>query len=301
MKSFLSSVLCFLSLVLCSPAFADAVYSQSGSELKGLVVEEHRDRVILSTETGEQTVLRAEVDQIFYDDPERNYLFLGNQSVEEGNFAVAQGFFRKALQIHPFLQEAEDALGRLADLQAKRGWAYVALDPPAALKKDWGLILEPGQPWPVIREVRESSFAARSSVLPGDAVVSVWGESMGFLPPAEAAQALLGPPGSSVKLTLQRSISLPGSSSVNWWDWWKGSSAWPGVTLGMEHLGLTVLNAQPGGPADSSGIRAKDRIVEIDGHSTRYLPLSDADRILRQAKEKGVSLIIHRDVTLVRQ
>ncbi|MDP3804542.1 MAG: hypothetical protein Q8Q87_03200, partial [Candidatus Omnitrophota bacterium] len=37
-------------------SYADAVYTEEGKELKGIVVEDYRDRVVLSTADGEITI-----------------------------------------------------------------------------------------------------------------------------------------------------------------------------------------------------------------------------------------------------
>ncbi len=41
------------SLFSCPEIFADTVILKTGKDLKGLVVEEHEDRIIFSTENGE--------------------------------------------------------------------------------------------------------------------------------------------------------------------------------------------------------------------------------------------------------
>jgi membrane-associated protease RseP (regulator of RpoE activity) len=257
----------------------------------------------MSTEGGEQTFRRDGIDEVFYDESERNYLYLGNQALDSGDFELAHGFFRKALQIRPRFSEAEDALHRLKDLQEKAVALEMPLDPIAALQGRWGLILEPtadsggsalfgGGHGLAVQGVGEGSLAERSGIAPGDVLVSVWGASLAFLPASDGAQALLGPSGSLVKLTLQRRVVLPAAEGVNRW--------WPGLTLDMEPLGLTVRSVDSRLEAGHR-IRPRDRIVAVAGNSTRYWSLKQAHEILRQARRRGIPLVIHRDLMIKRE
>jgi len=280
----------FLSL---ASAFADTIYYNSGETLKGLVVEEHRDRIVVSTEAGEWTVFRKDIAEVFYDDPERNYVYLGNQALLMENFAAAHGFFRKALQLHPDFRDAEGALNRLADLKKKSESPEREADPVGALQNRWGLTLTSTANGVQIQAVKKGSLAARAGILAQDLLVSAWGESLAFLPLEEVARALLGPPGSPVGLAVQRAVSLaPGVSKKR---------AWPGWTLSMESLGLTVTAVEPSGAAVKKGIQPQDRIIEIGGRFTRYLPLEEAVRITRDAQKKGLLVVIHRDLLIKRE
>ena len=285
----------FLLAACCLPlaaAVADVIYVKSGETLKGLVVEEHRDRIVLSTESGEQTVQRADIDEVFFDDPERNYLYLGRQALEGGNFSLAKGFFQKSLQIYPEFEEAVDALRRLADLQAKQAAGPLPPNAVELLERHWGVLLEVSAGRPIVKKVDPGSFAKRSGLQAGDLLVGAWGESLAFLSPAEVAKALLGPTGSMLKLTIERAIQLSAGPK---------DPSWPGMELTMERLGLTAKEISPKGAAASSLVAARDHIVKINSDSTRYLPLLEAQRKIEEAKDQGILLTIHRDLFIKRE
>lgn len=277
---------------LVSSVFADTLYFKSGNSLTGLVVEEHRDRIVVSTEEGEKTVLRRDIDEVFYSEPERNHLYLGQQALEEGDVHLARGFFEKALQVNPRLQEAEDALHRVEDLERKRE-LLPAGDWSQTLWEHGGLSLEAGTPYVTISRVKPGSSADKAGLEPGDSLVNYWGESLAFLSPKPVAEALWGPPRTLVKITIQRLVTLPPApATVN---------DWPHCKLEMEHLGLTVDRTDPTGAAGLARLMPGDRIVSLNGQATRYLPLVDARRLIQQSKEKGLSLLIHRDLTIQRE
>ena len=283
----------FAVVFLSAPAFADVVYLKSGGNLKGLVVEEHRDRIVVSTEGGEQTFFRKDIDEIFFDDPERNYLYLGNEALDNGDFDLARGLFQKSLQIRPHFPEAEEAIRRLDDLRLKTAAPPKESDPLTILKTRWGLELGLADRYPQIRSVREGSLAARMGLLSGDLLVSVWGSSAAYLALEDVATALLGPGGSQVRVTLRRNLKLSKRSP--------NDRSWPGMTWGMDRLGLTVTTAPPSGAASAQGFLALDRITAISGRSTRYLPLSKAREALGGAKGKGFTLTIERDLLIFRE
>ncbi len=282
----------FLLTTLYPLVYADTIYFTAGDSIKGLVVEEHRDRIVLSTEQGERTLLRREIDEIFYAEPERNYLYLGDQALEQGEWALARGFFQKARQTNPAFREAEDALQRLGDAERKLHEPPVP-NPVEVLWSRWGLSLETVGGSAVVAHVRENSFPAEASLEPGDGIIGYWDESTRFLPASEVAEFLLGPAGTEIQLTVRRAVTLPAV--------FPGQRNWPGWKLEMERLGLTVLETMPEGAAGLAGLKPGDRIVELNGQPTRYLPLGQARRTVQKSRDKGLVLVIDRDLRIRRE
>ncbi len=68
-----------------------------------------------------------------------------------------------------------------------------------------------------------------------------------------------------------------------------------GLEVTIEAGALTVVSPMADSPAERAGIRSGDRILSIDGASTRDMPLPDATRRLRGAAGSSVVVEIVRD------
>lgn len=296
-------VLVFVSCLLAPDSqlvFADIVYFTAGDSIKGLVVEEHHDRIVLSTEQGERIILRRDIDEIFYDEPERNYLYLGRQALEQGEFALSRGFYQKALQTNPELKEAEEALHRLEDEERKITEA-VAPDVLDALWRRWGLALETVSGSTVVSRVREHSPAEEAGFEPSDVLTAYWDESLLFLPAQEVAERLVGPAGSDVKVSIRRVMGVPPAIESSAGRPALTGRNWPGWKLEMERLGLTVRQVSSDGAARLMGVKPGDRILELNDQPTRYLPLGQARGTIQKSKENGLALVIDRDLMIRRE
>ena len=84
-----------------------------GTEKKGLVVEQHEDRVILNTEQGEIPVMREQIKDIFYDDQEQTFLQIGESHEAAQRWGEALAFYEKALQVNPDFEDAKKAAIRV--------------------------------------------------------------------------------------------------------------------------------------------------------------------------------------------
>ncbi len=271
-------------------AQADEIYFTSGDSLKGLVVEEHVDRLVVSTVDGERVIWRRDVDEAFFDDPERNYLYLGDEALEAGDVHGAIALFQKAAQFNAELEEVRDALRRAEDRRRRLETLWEVRDPEATLRKRWGVHLAATDSAPKIAAVTAPSFGERAGLQADDRVIAIWGASMAYRPTTQVAEWLLGPAGSAVKLLVQRDLLLSATALPG--------GRWPGFEPTMTPVGLAVAEMGPLGAA--VGLRPGDQIVAINGHATRYLPLASVRALLDRLKGTSVSLQIHRAIFLTR-
>ena len=72
-----------------------------------------------------------------------------------------------------------------------------------------------------------------------------------------------------------------------------------GVKLGFSEMeGLTVKEVYEGSAAYSSGIKTGDIMLEVQGQSTRYMPINDVLRTIDSCEGSTIFLKIQRDVVL---
>lgn len=67
-----------------------------------------------------------------------------------------------------------------------------------------------------------------------------------------------------------------------------------GLRLTLDEDWLTVQTPMPGGPAYRLGVLPNDRILEIDGKSTKDMSMADALKVLRGAPGSKVKLLLER-------
>jgi carboxyl-terminal processing protease len=67
-----------------------------------------------------------------------------------------------------------------------------------------------------------------------------------------------------------------------------------GLEVDAREDGITVIAPIPGGPAEAAGIRTGDRIIAVEGKSTRSWTVEDAAKAVRGAPGTNVSLTIER-------
>ncbi|MFH0809697.1 MAG: S41 family peptidase [Pseudomonadota bacterium] len=75
----------------------------------------------------------------------------------------------------------------------------------------------------------------------------------------------------------------------------KGRFEGVGIEITMKDEVLTVVSPIEGTPAEKLGIKAGDRIIMIDGHSTKNMSMVDAVKKMRGAKGTEVVLTIFRE------
>jgi len=272
---------------------------QDGTIAKGLVVEEHHDRIVFSTPDGEITILRENVDEVFFDVLEQNYYYLANKFLNNGEFEVAEKFYNKALGVSPAYIEVQKGLSRLKDKREKEIKKWKTADSLKALRNQIGVsIVRDGDFCRVKRVFREGTPLAA-----GDAVTAVWDESAKFMLEEDVAQRITGVPDAPVTITIQRTVRLRLGGAPWFLEMFGmlGLKNKESLPLEMETEGLTVGKVNKASSVARRGLRQGDRITSIAGKSTRYMRLNDARTLIKNRVKKGVELVIRRDIELVRE
>ncbi len=305
-------------------ALADTVYLNDGTEVVGIIVENYKDRVVISTYEGEKTFIKKNISRIFYDLIEQNLVELGDRHMSRRELAKAYFYYEKAHKLNPEYKQASDkmnyVLGRLFREQgeAKRreiekrreikdwlvpleknslmGQGAVSpadKDSENSLEKHIGIRIAEEAGSIRIKEVLKNSPASRAGLKRNDTLVSVWGRFTGYMPEDEVARILLEESLGEIKLCIRRNIILKKSEPPR-----RNYRDIIGGKLDMLIDGLTVVTVGNGRASQKAGLARGDLIVAINGAATRYMPFKDATGIIEDNNKSTVTFTVRRDVTV---
>ncbi len=312
---------CLAPSLFLSPAFADTVHYKNRNELKGLVVEKHADRIILSTEQGELPIMLKDIAKIDYDDPAQNFVELGKKSEAENSLGVALAYYEKAVELNPNHEEAK----RAALSVRNRFWASNNERPLSEVEKQqniydsWGtgrpidevtrarsseqvvslktglgLTLEKKGDWVRLTNVDSKKDGFAAGLKKNDRLVSIDSQSLRYLTEPVVAAKLLAPRLTNCSLELERDIYIRVP------DEGTGLKAL-GFKLKLEYEGLFVRGVKKDSPAQRAGLRDGDLVVRIGDAATRYLPIQKAVDLIQQTDEEGVPVTIRRTTLFARK
>jgi len=306
MTVFLKITLTFILFigVYQSNTFADIVYLKDGSEVKGIIVEQYSDRIVISTEYGETEIESAEIKRINYDLPEQNLVALADRYRQMANYSRAYYYYEKAKEENPKCQEAIDGLNylegyrfrknlgkKIDDIRWQRdveSFSDQGIKKPETsqekLKTVLGMELsEFGKDIKVLK-VYSRLPAAKAGIKKGDTLSAVWGKLTGYMSCPEVARLLTDTPQAEVCVKIDRDIKVT-----------------PGIIkpsqLDLRFYGLFLTHIKKKDKAHRAGLREDDLIVAIDGKSTRYAPRKQVIEMLKKAPR---TLTLRREITIWR-
>ena len=322
-RPFLLIVILILTALLPQRALADTIQMKDGREVKGIVIEEYKDRIVFSTVDGETSIMKSEIKELYFDDEESNLIKLGDQARDGHRYLKAVGYYGMALKLNPNSKPAKDGLiylqlylsgkeGSMMQSDVKRQGdidrdgssimeekdeAEALKEAQADLTRYLGLTLRADGNLPMIGGVKEDSLAYKAGIRKGDILTAIWGRLTGYMAVKEVADYLLKKVSPEIRCTIERTVSVAVNHD-------KKILAGPedliGASLSMEFDGLTVSKVRDGSAAYEAGLRAGDLIVAINSNSTRYMPLKKAVEHIRNS-EGAVRLSLRRDIVIWRK
>lgn len=314
-------LLLYPALFLAVPVFADTVSLNNGQSLIGLIVEEHEDRIVLSTDEGEKPVLRKEIKDIQYHESEYDLLNLGRQMEERKQWQEALSYYEQAIKMNPNLTEAREAVAgvrsRLWSKQAEGPIDEVAIrqdledawrasTPPEEIaanrKKDaekllWdrlGILVKQRDEWVVVERSRTGGMGERAGLRAGDELTAVDGKSLKYLNEQAVIARLLEPRYASATVQIRRRLALSKPSA-------EAGAKELGFAVKLRYNGLTVTGVDPLGLAAQHGLKPKDIVVDINARPTRYMPLKEAHKLIRDAGPDSLELKVNRSLFIMRK
>lgn len=312
------SCLCLLSQL----SGADTVCLKDGNKVKGIVVENYHQSIVLSTIDGEKRFGKADIKDILYDRKEQNLIKLGDYYQQNRNPAKAYTYYKKAYELNPNYKEAKDKfiymrstllrnpekqfkddMARKQALFKESGKLYnpkvkeISITEKERFKKATGLALTSDNGMPKVTSVIPRSAADESGMEDGDIIISIWGKLTGYISLDMIMDMILESPSPEIIMSIERKIIIPALDKNS------RSLDEAGLSLKMqEDNGLTVESLKHGSDIAHSGLAKGDIITDIDGAPVRYMPFNAAkNKIFNSLFTGTLSLNVLRDLTLWRK
>lgn len=312
----------YLLQLVSGGSIADTIYTKDNKELKGIVVEDYKDRVIFSMVDGEQTIMKTDVRELYYDTEEQNLVKLAEQARDRDDLTKAFVYYDKAFKLNPNSKQAKDGIVFLQGYMFKKEMAQkeelvkrhnefeqFGAKPEAAVRNEEeklksdiaklrdtvGLTLKLKDGTTEIDSVGTGSPAHEAGIEPGDVLTAVWGRLVGYLQLSEVAETVLEKTSLETKCTINRKVDVGINESRNLLS---NTNDLIGITLNMQFDGLTVSAVKENSPASEGGVKQDDLIVEINGNSTRYMTLKRAIELIKKSKGNTVGLVLQREVVM---
>jgi len=310
-----------ISWVLVLPALADTIVLKSGEEVKGLVVEEHEDRIILSTADGEIPIMRKDLGDIQFDETAYSLLSIGRALERQGKYGDALSYYEKALSLNQDLKEAKRAangvrnrffaqldaaplneIDKQQDLENAWRTGSTVADQAQKFQEDqenliWqrlGIKLIQEEDWIKTVAVRLGSNAFKQGIRKGDSLVQIDGKSLRYLNAATVMSDLLKPRYSSMTVRVQRDMKFPSGMKER-------QLKSLGFDLKQEYDGLVISKVYENSLAKQKRFKEGDQIIKVNDQQTRYLSKRKVINLIQDKKSPELSITINREFKLPRK
>ncbi|MFH1798934.1 MAG: PDZ domain-containing protein [Candidatus Omnitrophota bacterium] len=303
---------------LISPfSSADTLILKNGDKIKGLILEEFKDRVVFSTVDGEKEFMKSVLSSAVYDSEEKALLRKGSNQFKRGQYVKAYYTYKLVAELNPDLEEARERLyylrsyidtkdrrDILEDVASKkeRDEQAPGITPARMVEEELGLVLEEGERHVLIKEIKENSLLGKDlEIKPGDCIVSVRGEMTAYMGINEVAEILLIP--GEVRVATEREIFLKLKPITFLFDKipFNRYRQILEAELMLQKQGIIFQNLKEQGVAETAGVRKNDLLFRINGLNVRYVPLAKVMETIENNQGREIDLIIRRNVTLWRK
>jgi len=310
-KIFLLTVL-FIAYSLRPAAVsnADTIYTKDGKEIKGIIIEEYKDRILIATVDGERSLMKSDIRELYFDTEEQNLIKLAEQARDRSDFIKSFVYYDKAFKINPNSKAAKDGIVFLQgylfkkdmnkkevginkgnDFEEREAGSIVIKTEEEKfteninkLRSTTGITIKMDGVQARIDDVVTGSPAYDAGMKKGDLLVAVWGRLVKYLSINEVVEILLEKTSLETKCTIEHSVDA-GVEDF-------------GAEFKMQFDGMTVSGIKDHSSAKEAGLMVGDIIVAINGDSIRYTPLKKALELIKNSRNNTVILTLRRGLVI---
>lgn len=320
-KYFAVILLLIFTVSFSSSSYADIIKMINAREVKGVILKELKDEVIINTIDGEIKIPRRNITSILYSEQEQYYFQLGNKLREQGKIKEASIAYQNALKIRPDFSQAQAALFSLrlhmwkdrdqalkehleqlnriyryaedSNMTAKEKAITAQTYTEEKIYQQCGFLLEEVSGIIRVKDIRPGSPAELAGVRQNDVIVSLGGEPIQDL----AYHYVLGLfilNISEIHISVFRNVNLV-SEKKSLFDYIPFVYFYWGLSTDLFYEGLTISKIRKGSAADIAGLKTADIIVSVNSEPVQFIPERKVYKLMMENRAK-VEIGINRSV-----
>ncbi len=305
----------FFLFYITGSSSADTVLLRNGEREKGLILEELKDRVIISTVDGEKEIMKSDIKAALYDSESKSLLRKGKNLMAKGKLVEAYYVFKNAAELDPGMEEAKQQMQAVqcrlesfvrddmaGSVLEQNGPLKETMNQAEVLRAETGVVLSSGEKHPVISALEAPRRGNKVEGLEeGDRIVAVWGQITAYMSPEEVAGMILS--SGEAELTIERTVKpvlVSDGKNIHLFSFFPffRYERLAGASLRLSRKGVIIGYVVPGGAFAFSGIARDDLIFRMNGRNARYMPMSEIEGIIKENRGKEIEIDIRRDVTI---
>jgi hypothetical protein len=292
---------------------ADKIILKSGETVKGYILADYDDRVVISTYGGMREIQKESLYSAVYDSEVRALIKIADNQEKRRQYVKAYYTYSKVLELDPDMQLARDRMLFLhkfirkklkSDLNGiikKRNSGSHDASPAASeeLYRKMGIKLENSGKHAFVAEMEDASVLRCQDIFlrEGDRIISVWGKLTAYMDLEEISSMLLLP--GEVKLTLERSVPvfIPEQRNVLSGFLRDEIAEALGADIRLDRYGFMLYDLGRNSVLKQAGIDKGDYLSFFDGKDLKFVPFDKLNQMVRDNRGQQVDLTVRKTVT----